>query len=55
MTMIQRSAANRLVASELEARWNKELAHAAEVEGKIATPRRCTADACQGRLPLCLS
>src|ERR1700687_899887 len=29
--------ANRLVASELEARWNKALAHAAEVEGKIAT------------------
>jgi hypothetical protein len=29
--------ANRLVAGELEARWNKALAHAAEVEGKIAT------------------
>jgi hypothetical protein len=29
--------ANRLVASELEARWNRALAHAAEVEGKIAT------------------
>src|SRR5258707_15683294 len=28
--------ANRLVASELEARWNRSLAHAAEVEGKIA-------------------
>ena len=28
--------ANRLVASELEARWNKALAHTAEVEGKIA-------------------
>lgn len=28
--------ANRLVASELEARWNRALAHAAEVEGKIA-------------------
>jgi hypothetical protein len=27
--------ANRLVASELEARWNRALAHAAEVEGKI--------------------
>jgi hypothetical protein len=24
------------VASELEARWNKALAHTAEVEGKIA-------------------
>src|SRR5260370_28396683 len=29
--------ANRLVASELESRWNRALAHAAEVEGKIAT------------------
>ena len=29
--------ANRLVASELEARWNKALAHAAEVEGKITS------------------
>jgi DNA invertase Pin-like site-specific DNA recombinase len=29
--------ANRLVASELEARWNKALARVAEVEGKIAT------------------
>src|ERR1700738_4463654 len=28
--------ANRLVAIELEARWNRALAHAAEVEGKIA-------------------
>src|SRR3979411_1488451 len=28
--------ANRLVASELEARWNRALAHAAEVEDKIA-------------------
>ncbi|MGY4297813.1 hypothetical protein ACVWXN_005908 [Bradyrhizobium sp. i1.4.4] len=28
--------ANRLAASELEARWNRALAHAAEVEGKIA-------------------
>jgi DNA invertase Pin-like site-specific DNA recombinase len=28
--------ANRLVASELEARWNRALAHAAEVESKIA-------------------
>lgn len=28
--------ANRLLASELEARWNRALAHAAEVEGKIA-------------------
>ncbi|WP_247772672.1 recombinase family protein [Bradyrhizobium sp. 192] len=28
--------ANRLVASELEPRWNRALAHAAEVEGKIA-------------------
>ncbi|WP_271500871.1 recombinase zinc beta ribbon domain-containing protein [Bradyrhizobium sp. CCBAU 11357] len=28
--------ANRLVASELEARWNRELAHAAEIKGKIA-------------------
>jgi DNA invertase Pin-like site-specific DNA recombinase len=27
--------ANRLVAGELEARWNRALAHAAEVEGKI--------------------
>jgi len=27
---------NRLVAAELEARWNKALAHVAEVEGKIA-------------------
>jgi DNA invertase Pin-like site-specific DNA recombinase len=27
---------NRLVTAELEARWNKALAHAAEVEGKIA-------------------
>jgi hypothetical protein len=37
--------ANRLVASELEARWNRALAHAAEIEGKIAmhdaaTPER---------------
>ena len=29
--------ANRLVTGELEARWNKALAHVAEVEGKIAT------------------
>jgi hypothetical protein len=29
--------ANRLVTAELEARWNKALAHAAEVEGKIVT------------------
>jgi hypothetical protein len=29
--------ANRLVASELEARWNRALAHAEEVEDKIAT------------------
>ena len=29
--------ANRLVAGELEARWNKALARVAEVEGKIAT------------------
>ena len=29
--------ANRLVAAELEARWNKALARVAEVEGKIAT------------------
>ena len=28
--------ANRLVVGELEARWNKALAHVAEVEGKIA-------------------
>ena len=28
---------NRLVASELEARWNKSLAHVAEIESKIAT------------------
>jgi hypothetical protein len=35
--------ANRLVASELEARWNKALAHAAEVEGKIATHDAATA------------
>ncbi|GLR92335.1 hypothetical protein GCM10007857_90610 [Bradyrhizobium iriomotense] len=28
--------ANRLVAGELEARWNRALAHAAEVKGKIA-------------------
>jgi hypothetical protein len=28
--------ANRLVTGELEARWNKALAHVAEVEGKIA-------------------
>ena len=28
--------ANRLVAGELEARWNRALAHVAEVEGKIA-------------------
>ena len=28
--------ANRLVAGELEARWNRALAHAAEVEGRIA-------------------
>lgn len=28
--------ANRLVAGELEARWNKALAHVAEVEGRIA-------------------
>ncbi|MEO6380958.1 MAG: recombinase family protein [Nitrobacter sp.] len=31
--------ANRLVAGELEARWNKTLAHVAEVEGKIAVHR----------------
>src|SRR3954454_20112218 len=30
--------ANRLVASELEARWNRALVHVAEVEGKLATP-----------------
>jgi DNA invertase Pin-like site-specific DNA recombinase len=29
--------ANRLVAGELEARWNRTLAHVAEVEGKIAS------------------
>jgi hypothetical protein len=28
--------ANRLVAGELEARWNKGLAHVAEIDGKIA-------------------
>lgn len=28
--------ANRLMAGELEARWNRALAHVAEVEGKIA-------------------
>jgi predicted N-acetyltransferase YhbS len=28
---------NRLVAGELEARWNKALARVAEIEGKIAT------------------
>ena len=36
--------ANRLVAGELEARWNKALARVAEVEGKIAAhdaPRPC--------------
>src|SRR5271155_358132 len=32
--------ANRLVASELEARWNRALAHAAEVESKIAMHTR---------------
>ena len=35
--------ANRLVASELEARWNRALAHAAEVEGKIAKHDAATA------------
>ncbi len=35
--------ANRLVASELEARWNRALAHAAEVESKIAKHDAATA------------
>jgi DNA invertase Pin-like site-specific DNA recombinase len=40
--------ANRLVASELEARWNRALVHVAEVEGKLAAhdartcSRRCS-------------
>ena len=34
--------ANRLVAGELEARWNRALAHAVEVEGKIATHNAAT-------------
>ena len=41
--------ANRLVAGELEARWNRALAHVAEIEGKIAAhdashacSRRCS-------------
>lgn len=34
--------ANRLVAGELEARWNRALAHAAEVEGKIAMHEAAT-------------
>ena len=29
--------ANRLVAGELEARWNKALARVSEIEGKIAS------------------
>src|SRR4051794_39537568 len=33
---------NRLVASELEARWNRALVHVAEVEGKLATPDAST-------------
>ena len=34
--------ANRLVAGELEARWNKALEHVAEVEGKIAAHHAAT-------------
>ncbi|MCK1590601.1 recombinase family protein, partial [Bradyrhizobium sp. 169] len=34
--------ANRLVASELEARWNRALVHVAEVEGKLAAPDAST-------------
>ena len=34
--------ANRLVAGELEARWNRALAHAAEVEGKIVAHDEAT-------------
>lgn len=34
--------ANRLVAGELEARWNRALAHVAEIEGKIATHEAAT-------------
>jgi hypothetical protein len=34
--------ANRLVAGELEARWNKALEHVAEVEGKIAAHNAAT-------------
>ncbi|WP_245319856.1 hypothetical protein [Bradyrhizobium sp. LMTR 3] len=34
--------ANRLVAGELEARWNRALAHAVEVEGKIAMHEAAT-------------
>ena len=37
--------ANRLVAGELEARWNKALARVAEVEGKIAAHDAARADA----------
>jgi hypothetical protein len=47
--------ANRLVASELEARWNRALVHAAEVEGKLAahdarTPAPAVAPASLGVL-----
>lgn len=47
--------ANRLVTGELEARWNKALAHVAEVEGKIAahdaaTPAVATDPASLGML-----
>ena len=47
--------ANRLVTGELEARWNKALAHVAEVEGKIAahdaaTPAVATDPVSLGRL-----
>jgi len=34
--------ANRLVAGELEARWNRALAHVAEIEGKIAAHEAAT-------------
>src|SRR6202165_3555407 len=34
--------ANRLVASELEARWNRSLVHVAEVEGKLAAHNAST-------------
>lgn len=47
--------ANRLVASELEARWNRALVHVAEVEGKLAahdasTPAPAVAPASLGVL-----